>query len=162
MRYRTPGSSFHTGPFRSVLSSFLLLFASAVSAAGQSLDSLQVLDMENLKRQPYLSAAGSVNCDSTEGSVPEYRICANLELQRQDSLLRERMVLVSSRLEENDEKNGLQSFLLGQKLWERYRFAHCSSVVSDAGSRIDMILFMECAARVTENRRRELEELFGE
>ena len=92
----------------------------------------------------------------------ESRICANLELQKQDSLLQLQIALIEQELKEDGEDRAFASFELGQKLWEHYRHAHCTSILSEDMSRIDMILFMKCAAQITENRRRELARWFGE
>lgn len=43
--------------------------------------------MKNIRNQRYLSQKHLVNCDSVQGSILELRICANLRLQREDSIM---------------------------------------------------------------------------
>jgi uncharacterized protein YecT (DUF1311 family) len=113
------------------------------------------VDMENIRNQPYMKYARQVRCDSTEGTTAEERICANLELQRQDSLLQTELGAILKRLKEAGDTEAERKLMAAQDLWERYRFSHCASL-GEGQSAYSMILFMRCAAEVTAGRRKDL------
>lgn len=141
---------------KNLLVIFLMAFIHALNAQSQINDSLiynaNKIDMENIRNQSYLKDADKINCDSTSGSIAEDRICANLELQKQDSLLQFELGTLLSNMQDS---TSLRELLLSQELWERYRYAHCSRCVLD-GNRLDMILFMRCATQLTIQRREDI------
>lgn len=142
---------------------FLMAFIHALNAQSQINDSLiynaNKIEMENLRNQSYLKDADKINCDSTSSSIAEDRICANLELLKQDSLLQfELGTLISTLISNMQDSVSLRELLLSQELWERYRYAHCSHCVLD-GNRLDMILFMRCATELTIKRREDIKKL---
>ncbi len=103
--------------------------------------------------------APKVNCDSMGGSTLERRVCANLELQLQDSILKQILAakIVALKNEGLDLKGGnktlIKAFVSGQKIWEEYRYTHCSSCIRGK-SQFDMILFLECATHLTIERQK--------
>lgn len=116
------------------------------------------IDIKNLKNQSYLKLISQINCDSTNGTTIEDRICANLELQKQDSLLN---IALNIRIEyciTSGDTILLNKILLSQDLWERYRYAHCNTCVLEENS-FDMITFLRCATDVTIKRRDDLDKI---
>lgn len=116
------------------------------------------IDMQNIKNQKYLEISNRVNCDSTNGSNLEYQICANLELQLQDSLLHCELDTIINECKTSGDTVRLQEVLLIQELWERYRYNHCSSCTMD-GTRFDIIVFMKCATELTIKRREDIQKM---
>lgn len=121
-------------------------------------DLLNKIDIKNLKNQSYLKLAKQINCDSTNGTTIEDRICANLELQKQDSLLNIALSIRINECNTSGDTTLLKKLLLSQDLWERYRYAHCSSCVLDE-NRFDMITFLRCATNITIKRRDDLDKI---
>ncbi len=115
-------------------------------------DYITIIDIQNLKNQSYLSHTGKINCDSTLGTIIEERICANLELQKQDSLLQADLSEKISLLLQSDDTTSIINIRWSQEIWERYRHSHCSTCIVE-GNRFDMILFMKCAIILTMQRR---------
>ena len=112
----------------------------------------QKIDMMVIKNQSYLKLLRNINCDSTSGTTIEDRICANLELQRQDSLLQ---VELSALLGEKAQDTAVITKILNsQEIWERFRCAYCSNFVDY--SRIEMIQFMQFASELTLKRRKDI------
>lgn len=162
----------------------LILAFAAVNLSAQHIDSLQKIDIDWLRQQSYLTSVTSIDCDSTSGTRLELRICANLRLQREDSLLQWQVTRTREEYVASGRSYELAAFDIAQQLWERFRYYHCSSQLigdynlaangetedfsSDGSvsrpalsvprySITEMILFMECAADLTEQRRRSLE-----
>jgi uncharacterized protein YecT (DUF1311 family) len=133
----------------------LIAFGLMLIAQGVLAQVTDRIDMENIRKQPYLKHSFKINCDSTEGTTVESRICANLELQRQDSLLQSDLKLLTRKLQESGDTIMLRKLALTQDLWERYRYSHCASL-TDGHSSHGMILFMTCAAGLTARRREDL------
>lgn len=133
-----------------VILAFLLLVIPGY-ANGQMHDSLKI-DISNLKRQSYMTDYGIVNCDSNNGSILTALICANRQLQLEDSLLQLQLNKLRSELETLNDSAGIYQLLLSQDIWERYRYAHCYMCI-DGGKRLDRIMFMRCAAELTVKRR---------
>lgn len=133
------------------LLAYLLCFTFSIKAQSQKVLANKI-DMKNIKRQTYLFPAIKVRCDSTNGTTGEERICANLELQEQDSLLNRELTIILKELKSSRNTILIKKILLSQDLWERYRYAHCNSCITDGG-RNDMILFMKCATNLTIKRR---------
>ena len=142
--------------------SFIFLFIS-IATFGQSVvkdsilfDSLKTIDMQIIKNQPYMKLSKLINCDSISGTSAEHRICANLELQKQDSLLQiELKALIN---EMGNDSTAIKKIILSQEIWERYRYAQCNNCVIDETS-FDMIIFMNCASELTKQRRIEIEKI---
>ena len=116
----------------------------------------QVIDMKNIKSQSYLINARMVNCDSTSGSMMEYRICANLQLQLQDSLMHMELDSMISEYRINKDTSALSKLMNAQEVWEKYRYAHCDTYTSGERSSLDPVMFMRCAAEITMERRKNL------
>ncbi len=111
------------------------------------------IDMVHIKNQSYLKYSKHTNCDSTSGTSMAMRICANLELQKQDSLLQ--IELKSLLLEKAQDTTAIKRILNSQEIWERFRYAQCVDLVLDKGS-LDAIIFMQCASELTVKRRQEI------
>ena len=123
-------------------------------------DSANKIDMQNLKKQAYLIHAGKINCDSTTGTIIEDRICANLELQKQDSLLQLELGNLINELQTVNDTVTIKKIKLTQEIWERYRYSHCDACVIDKTSS-QMILFMKCATNLTIKRRDDIKNICG-
>lgn len=123
-------------------------------------DIVDKIDIKNLKNQSYLIHAKKIKCDSTTGTTLEDRICANLELQKQDSLLQFELRALIIEMKIFNDTTLKKKIKLSQDIWERYRYAHCANCVEE-GNRFDMILFMRCAAELTIKRREDIKKLYG-
>jgi uncharacterized protein YecT (DUF1311 family) len=156
-------------PYQSMKSIFLifLLFNSSLLLHAQknkvkikkNIQDSSYKFIANLKKQTYLKYANRINCDSHSGSILEYRICANLELQKQDSLLTlEFDSLIKEFLILNEIKR-VKKMKVAQEIWEKYRFAQCNVHIDEDGGSAQMIAFMECATEITLQRRKDIKKL---
>ncbi len=96
-----------------------------------------------------------VNCDSTQGSTLENRICANLELQRRDSLLQADLDMLIAKYRALGDTVVVKKIRRSRDIWEKFRFSECDIYVEEANAH-QMIEFMQCAALLTHKRRMEL------
>lgn len=134
---------------------FLIIYFICVSLSIKAQvpkDSANKLDMQIIKNQSYLKFAKQINCDSTMETTIVERICANLELQKQDSLLQLELGNLINELQTINDTVTIKKIKLTQEIWEKYRYSHCDACVVDKTSS-QMILFMKCATNLTIKRR---------
>ncbi|MDP3930230.1 MAG: hypothetical protein Q8R57_14510 [Bacteroidota bacterium] len=124
------------------------------------LSTTKKIDMQKIKNQAYLKLAKRNNFDATTGTTIEESFCANLELQKQDSLLHIELDSLINKYKFSGDTISLQNVLLSPELWESYRYSQCSSCVTE-GNRFDMILFMKCATNLTIKRRADIKLFCG-
>ncbi len=117
---------------------------------------MPVIDMNNIKSQSYLHLLPKVDCDSGAETMIMGRICANLALQREDSLMRVELDRTMRSLRKYQDTFRVSQLKRAQQIWERYRFAHCTSPSDDGGDALRAIQFMRCATQLTAERRRNI------
>lgn len=147
-----------------ILIILFLAFAYTLKAQFPIDDSLiyhaKKIDMQTIKDQSYLKFANKINCDSTNGTSIEEIICANLELQKQDSLLQLELGNLINELQTVNDTVTIMKIKQTQEIWERYRYSHCDACVIDNTSS-QMILFMKCATNLTIKRRDDIKSICG-
>jgi uncharacterized protein YecT (DUF1311 family) len=143
-----------------VTSSNCLKAQTAKDSLEYSVSNAQKINIQTLKNQSYLKLAIQINCDSTSGTIIEDRICANLELQRQDSLLQLELGNLINELQTVNDTVTIMKIKQTQEIWERYRYSHCDACVIDNTSS-QMILFMKCATNLTIKRRDDIKNICG-
>jgi uncharacterized protein YecT (DUF1311 family) len=117
------------------------------------------LDMDNIRNQSYLENNFHLNCDSIQGSILELRICANLRLQREDSIMNFQLTTLKKHLKKEGDDRSLKKLEKAQSHWLIYRCDHCElqNPIHQSSS-IDIIGYMNCYARITEKRAADLNE----
>lgn len=121
-------------------------------------DTITKIDIQNLKKQAYLINTGMINCDSTTGTIIEDRICANLELQKQDSLLQLELDNLIKELQTVNDTGTIKKIKDTQEIWERYRYSHCNACIIDKTSS-QITLFIKCATNLTIKRRDDIKKI---
>jgi hypothetical protein len=150
---------------KNILIFFLIVFAYSLKAQLLVDDSMicnaKKIDVQRLKRQSYLEDAKRINCccDSLLGTILELRICANLELQKQDSLMHCELDSVINECKKRGDTAMIREIILTQELWERYRYALCNSCTMYKGS-YAKVQFMKCASEMTIKRREEIRKIW--
>jgi uncharacterized protein YecT (DUF1311 family) len=102
------------------------------------------LDMKTIRNQRYLSQKHLVNCDSVQGSILELRICANLRLQREDSIMNFQLRQIELELSEKDATKSLEKIKEAQTSWLLYRCHHCNPLIKYPASSSGIIEYMNC------------------
>lgn len=139
------------------ISAIVLLLLTAWPAGAQK------IDMKILKDQSYMRYKDVTNCDSIETTIEE-RICANLRLQREDSIMNLAFKKAVARYRSDGDTAGLRHLIKGQEAWEIYRYYQSNAVSSSEphpGPR-QAIDFMTEAADITRKRGEELRRMTGE
>lgn len=108
------------------------------------------INMQTVKGMEYLKLSNKINCDSIETTLG-LLVCANIELQKQDSILKKMEVQIINEFNERKDSLSLSRFIHTTNLWEEYRYSHCMECTID-NQRIDRIQFLECAIELTKNR----------
>jgi uncharacterized protein YecT (DUF1311 family) len=116
------------------------------------------IDFKNLKQLSDRFYSNTYDCDSlSSGTYPEKRYCLNIQLQREDSLLKKKLndIIVNE-----DDTLFVKKIKMTQEIWERYRYAHCQQCIGKYGyDRFDIFSFMECAIELTIKRREDIEKI---
>lgn len=147
---------------------FFFLCVAKISVAQTSMNSLilnsKKIDFENLKRVAAQFGSSEYDifspiyddCNSYgEGTTRDLRFCLNIQLQREDSLMRKAL---NDMIAGINDPSFIKKVKLTQEIWERYRYAYCSECVQDEQSKMDMFAFMRCATKLTIARREDIEQ----
>ena len=129
----------------------------------------QKIDFENLKQLSDQIFHKSFDCDSLSGTSVELRYCLNMQLQREDSLLKKRLQDIIANITENSDDTLYNNTLfiekteLTQEIWERYRFTYCNRCLGNYKyyEKADVFSFLRCAIELTIKRREDIEKMWG-
>jgi uncharacterized protein YecT (DUF1311 family) len=136
------------------------IFFTGISFAQIPADSLilnnKKIDFENLKQISDSFYHKSIDCDSIESTL-EKRYCLNIQLQKEDSLLKKRL---NNLIANENDALFTKQLEMTQEIWERYRYAHCQQCLGKYGyDRMDIFSFMKCAIELTIKRREDIEKI---
>jgi len=118
--------------------------------------------IEHIRNQPYMKNAAKVNCQDPDGDNLSGVICANLQYQASDSLLK----LVYEKLIAEAETDSSKNYIVQlQKDWRTFRDNHCQIVwdkYKGGAGFSKNIAYLQCLTELTDHRRQELEKLFDD
>ncbi|MFK8046772.1 MAG: lysozyme inhibitor LprI family protein [Crocinitomicaceae bacterium] len=134
---------------------FHLLFLAALFC--QSAIAQDTSDAKRLKNLGYMKYSSKVNCDSTNGSNIETRICLNIQFQYLDSTLNSKFKYLLSRIENDSVKNQLKQY---QSMWVLNRRVQSKLVTEGLEGNTAGIYYLNCMVETTNRRIEELEYLF--
>lgn len=150
---------------------FFCVFFAEISMAQTSIDSLilnsKKIDFENLKRLADIFYSKNHDCDSfSTGTTPELRYCLNMQLQREDSLLKQAVNSIIDNIKtmdttDFDNTSFIKKIELTQEIWERYRYAYCVQCLSNFRhyQKSEVFSFLRCAIELTIKRREDIEKM---
>lgn len=113
-------------------------------------------DVERLSKLKYMEFAERINCDSTDGTSYETRVCLNLEFQRVDSILNTRLVEYLNSIEVDSTKT---RFIDYHNEWVEYRRFQSKHISKGLRGHSLGIYYLDCMVRLTNGKIEELEYL---
>ena len=113
-------------------------------------------DAKRLAELDYMKYSKNINCDSTNGSNLEHRICLNLEFQEIDSILNKKFNSLLSMIENDSISNQIKVF---QKSWIENRRIR-SEIISNGFQGHSLgIYYLDSMIKTTQIRIEEIEYL---
>lgn len=130
--------------------SILSIFVLSCNTGKSVISNEKKISIEVLKKMENVELYNRIDCDSIETTLG-YLVCANVELQRQDSILKKIELEIINEFKKNKDSLSLSKFLYTSDLWEKYRYSHCEECIIN-NHRVDRIQFLKCAIELTKNR----------
>ena len=137
-----------------------------------TMDSLVInskkIDFEYLKQLSDKFYHRLFDCDSlSTGTTVELRYCLNMQLQREDSLLKKQLQDIITNITESNVDtlynniSIIEKIEVTQEIWERYRFAYCNQCLGSYKyyEKADTFSFLKCAIELTIKRREDIEKM---
>lgn len=113
-------------------------------------------DSERLAKMEYLKYADRINCDSSNHSNLEHRICLNLEFQKLDSTMNVRFNSLLKKVKEDSIK---RQFIDFQKSWEDHRRLQSEWIARGSRGHLLGIYYLSGMVNSTKKRIEEIEYL---
>ncbi|MFM9985756.1 MAG: lysozyme inhibitor LprI family protein [Flavobacteriales bacterium] len=141
---------------RILLGLFLLLGKSMIAQVDSNDIKLKKIDMAVVRQTRNL--LGKIECPPEDSfrTIMQQRVCLNLLLQKEDSLLQKVYHYILDTLFSNSDTIKVEKFKLTQENWELHRYAWCDTFFSEDQSTHDLLFFLACAVETTRRRKEEL------
>lgn len=141
---------------RILLGLFLLLGKSMIAQVDTNDTKLKKIDMEVVRQTREL--LGRIDCPPEDSfrTTMQQRVCLNLLLQKEDSLVQQVYHFILDSLISNSDTIKVEKYKLAQENWEFHRYAWCDTFFSEDQSIHDLLFFLACAVETTRRRKEEL------